>query len=104
MTIHVKAGTTLTLYNGTATAMVPTARGRMIAERLDKTARASGVVSPTGLTSKNIVERFAELRTIIGAKAYNAILKEHGYRDVLGIPTLESSQVYRALLEVFRFR
>src|SRR5579862_5432859 len=41
-------------------------------------------VSLTGLTSKNIVERFSALRTIIGAKAYNAILNQHGYRDVLG--------------------
>ena len=65
----------------------------------------NGGVSPTGLTSKNIVERFSALRTIIGAKAYNAILNQHGYRDVLGIPTLEKSQdVYRALLDVFRSR
>jgi hypothetical protein len=57
------------------------------------------------LTSKNIVERFAALRTIIGAKAYNAILNQHGYRDLVGIPTLEKSQeVYRGLLDVFRSR
>ena len=66
---------------------------------------SNGSTAPTGLTTKNIVERFSALRTIIGRKAYNAILNQHGYRDVLGIPTLEKSQeIYRALLEVFRSR
>jgi len=65
----------------------------------------NGNVLLTGLTSKNIVERFSALRTIIGAKIYNAILNQHGYRDVLNIPTLEKSQeVYGALLHVFRSR
>ena len=66
---------------------------------------SNGTVAPTGLTTKNVVERFSVLRTIIGAKDYNAILNRHGYRDVVGIPTLEKSQeVYRALLSVFRSR
>jgi len=65
----------------------------------------NGNVSLTGLTSKNIVQRFSALRTIIGAKIYNAILNQHGYRDVVNIPTLEKSQeVYSALLHVFRSR
>jgi hypothetical protein len=72
---------------------------------LGQNSARSGGVLPTGLTSKNIVERFSALRTILGAMAYNAILRQHGYRDVLGIPTLEKSQaVYRALLDVFRSR
>jgi hypothetical protein len=66
---------------------------------------SSNGLGPTGLTTKNLVERFSELRRIIGAKDYNAILNRQGYRDVLGIPTLEKSQdVYRALLDVFRSR
>jgi hypothetical protein len=65
----------------------------------------NGRGAPTGLTTKNIVERFSAMRTIIGRKAYNTILNQHGYRDVLGIPTLEKSQeVYGALLEIFRSR
>jgi hypothetical protein len=81
-------------------------RARMTDRRtLGQNGARNGGVSPTGLTSKNIVERFSALRTIIGAKAYNAILNQHGYRDVVGIPTLEKSQeVYRALLEVFQSR
>jgi hypothetical protein len=66
---------------------------------------SNGNLVPTGLTTKNIVERFSALRTIIGARDYNSILSRHGYRDVLGIPTLEKSQeVYRSLLDVFRSR
>jgi hypothetical protein len=57
----------------------------------------------TGLTSKNMVERFASLRRVVGADVYDAALREHGYRDVPASPTLERARhVYRALLEVFR--
>jgi hypothetical protein len=83
------------------------AHGARLADHrmLGQNGARSGGASPTGLTSKNIVERFAALRTIIGAKAYNAILNQHGYRDLVGIPTLEKSQeVYRGLLDVFRSR
>jgi hypothetical protein len=66
---------------------------------------SNGGVAPTGLTIKNTLERFSALRTIVGAKAYNAILSQHGYRDVTGIPTLEKSRiVYGVLLDVFRSR
>jgi Rad52/22 family double-strand break repair protein len=64
-----------------------------------------GRAAPTGLTTKNMVECFAALRTIIGTKDYDAILKAQGYRDVTSIPTLEKSRdVYRALLDAFRCR
>jgi hypothetical protein len=60
---------------------------------------------PTGLTTKNMVERFATMRTIIGMKDYEAILAENGYRDVTNIPTLDKARdVYRTLLEAFRTR
>lgn len=60
---------------------------------------------PTGLTSKNLVERFAAMRTVIGAGDYDATLARHEYRDVTGIPTLDKARdLYRALLEVFRKR
>ena len=60
---------------------------------------------PTGLTTKNIVERFATMRTIIGTQDYEAILSANGYRDVTNIPSLEKArEVYRALVEIFRSR
>ncbi len=65
----------------------------------------NGRPEPTGLTTKNMVERFATMRTIIGMKDYEAILAENGYRDVTNIPTLDKARdVYRALLEAFRTR
>ena len=65
----------------------------------------NGPPEPTGLTTKNMVERFATMRTIIGMKDYEAILAENGYRDVTNIPTLDKARdVYRALLEAFRTR
>lgn len=60
---------------------------------------------PTGLTTRNMVERFATLRTIIGTRDYEAILAANGYRDVTNIQTLEKARdVHRALLESFRAR
>ena len=60
---------------------------------------------PTGLTTKNMVERFATMRRIIGAQDYEAILSANGYRDVTNIPSLEKARdVYRALVNVFRSR
>jgi hypothetical protein len=60
---------------------------------------------PTGLTTKNMVERFATLRTIVGIRNYEGVLAAHGYRDVTNIPTLDKArEVYRALLELFRAR
>jgi hypothetical protein len=68
-------------------------------------ANNNGEAAATGLTTKNMVERFAALRTIIGTKDYDTILREHGYRDVTSIPTLEKSRdVFRALLDAFRSR
>jgi hypothetical protein len=68
-------------------------------------ANNNGGAAATGLTTKNMVERFAALRTIIGTKDYDTILREHGYRDVTSIPTVEKSRdVYRALLDAFRSR
>src|SRR5712692_7750900 len=65
----------------------------------------NGRPEPTGLTTKNMVERFATMRTIIGMKDYEAILAENGYWDVTNIPTLDKARdVYRALLEAFRTR
>jgi hypothetical protein len=49
----------------------------------------NGRPEPTGLTTKNMVERFATMRTIIGMKDYEAILAENGYRDVTNIQTLD---------------
>lgn len=60
---------------------------------------------PTGLTTKNIVERFATMRRIIGTQDYEAILSANRYRDVTNIPSLEKARdVYRALVNVFRSR
>jgi len=71
----------------------------------DRTGANNGRPEPTGLTTKNMVERFATMRTIIGAKEYAAILAANGYRDVTNIPTLEKARdVYRALVEMFRAR
>lgn len=65
----------------------------------------NGRPEPTGLTTKNMVERFATMRTIVGPKEYEAILSANGYRDVTNIPSLEKARdVYRALIEVFRSR
>lgn len=65
----------------------------------------TGTPEPTGLTSKNLVERFAAMRAVIGIRDYNAILGGHGYRDVTNIPTLDKARnVYRALLDAFRKR
>lgn len=55
------------------------------------------------MTTKNMVERFATMRRIIGAKDYEAILSANGYRDVTNIPSLEKARdVYRALVNAFR--
>jgi hypothetical protein len=60
---------------------------------------------PTGLTTKNMVERFATMRRIVGSQDYEAILSANGYRDVTNIPSLEKARdVYRALVNVFRSR
>jgi len=60
---------------------------------------------PTGLTTKNMVERFATMRRIIGTQDYAATLSSNGYRDVTNIPSLEKARdVYRALVDVFRSR
>ena len=60
---------------------------------------------PTGLTTKNMVERFATIRRIVGTQDYEAILSANGYRDVTNIPSLEKVRdVYRALVDVFRSR
>ena len=65
----------------------------------------TGTLLSTGLTTKNMVERFASLRRVVGADVYDATVREHGYLDVPAIPTLERARdVYRALLEVFRKR
>jgi hypothetical protein len=57
------------------------------------------------LTTKNIVERFATMRRIIGTQDYEAILSANGYRDVTNIPSLEKARdIYRALVDVFRWR
>jgi Rad52/22 family double-strand break repair protein len=60
---------------------------------------------PTGLTTKNMAERFATMRRIIGKQDYEAILSTNGYRDLTNIPSLEKVRdVYRALVNVFRSR
>lgn len=60
---------------------------------------------PTGLTTKNMAERFATMRRIVGSQDYEAILSANGYRDVTNIPSLEKARdVYRALVDVFRSR
>ncbi len=60
---------------------------------------------PTGLTTKNMVERFATMRRIVGLQDYEAILSANGYRDVTNIPSLERARdIYRALLDAFRSR
>lgn len=60
---------------------------------------------PTGLTTKNMAERFATMRRIIGAQEYETILSASGYRDVTNIPNLERARdAYRALVNVFRSR
>lgn len=69
------------------------------------TAPNNGRSEPTGLTTKNMMEQFSTLRTIIGIRDYERILAANGYRDVTNIPTLEKARdVYRALLEPFRAR
>ena len=71
----------------------------------DRTGANNGRPEPTGLTTKNMVERFATMRTIIGAREYAAILAANGYRDVTNITTLEKArEVYRTLIEMFRAR
>lgn len=65
----------------------------------------NGRPEPTGLTTKNMVERFTTMRTIVGTQDYEAILSANGYRDVTNIPSLEKARdIYRALIEVFRSR
>lgn len=65
----------------------------------------NGRPEPTGLTTKNMVERFATMRTILGMADYDAILTANGFRDVTNIPTLEKARdVYRSLLDAFRCR
>ncbi len=65
----------------------------------------NGRPEPTGVTTKNMVERFATMRTILGTAEYEAILTANGYRDVTNIPTLEKARdIYRALLGAFRSR
>jgi hypothetical protein len=65
----------------------------------------NGRPEPTGLTTKNVVERFATMRTIVGTEDYEAILSAAGYRDVTNIPSLEKARdIYRALVEIFRSR
>jgi hypothetical protein len=65
----------------------------------------NGRREPTGLTTKNMVQHFATMRTILGTADYDAILTGNGYRDVTNIPTLEKARdVYRYLLGAFRCR
>jgi hypothetical protein len=80
------------------------ARGSCAA-RSNGAGHGAGTPEPTGLTSKNMVGRFASMRTVIGIRDYNTILGGHGYSDVTNIPTLdEARDVYRALLDAFRKR
>jgi Rad52/22 family double-strand break repair protein len=70
-----------------------------------RAAAENGRPEPTGLTTKNMVERFATMRRIIGPQDYDAILSTNGYRDLTNIPSLEKVRdVYRALVNVFRTR
>jgi hypothetical protein len=58
---------------------------------------------PTGLTTKNMAERFATMRRIIGTQDYQTILSANGYRDVTNIPSLEKARdVYGDLVDAFR--
>jgi hypothetical protein len=60
---------------------------------------------PTGLTSRNMAARFSTLRSILGAEEYQAILGQHGYREMTKISSIEDAhQVYGTLLNSFRLR
>ena len=60
---------------------------------------------PMSLTTKNMMERFATMRRIIGTQDYEAILSANGHREVANIPSLEKARdIYRALVNVFRSR
>ena len=81
------------------------AAGRTTQQSARPAAAENTPPQPTGLTTKNMEERFATMRRILGPQDYGAILSASGYRDVTNIPSLEKArEVYRGLVNVFRSR
>lgn len=59
----------------------------------------------TGLTSKNMTERFVAVKGVLGNQEFNEVLGRHGVRDVGQISSLEKArEIYRACLDSFRAR
>lgn len=86
--------------NGTPSSPTPSRNGRLVSNRA-----ASRNGAPTGLTSRNMAARFSSLRGILGAEQYEAILGQHGFREVTNISSIEDAhQVYGTLLNAFRLR
>ena len=57
----------------------------------------------TGLTSKNMTERFVAMKGVLGKHEFNEVLGRHGVRDVPQISSLEKARaIYRACLGSFR--
>lgn len=58
---------------------------------------------PTGLTSKNMTERFVAMKGVLGNQEFNEVLGRHGVRDVAQISSLEKArEIYRVCLDTFR--
>jgi hypothetical protein len=59
--------------------------------------------SPSQWNGKELIRRFASIRSVIGMEEYNSILQRNGYRDVVEIADAErANAVYEGLLGAFR--
>lgn len=58
---------------------------------------------PTGLTSKNMADRFVAIKNVLGNQEFNEVLGRQGIRDVAQISSLEKArEIYRVCLDSFR--
>ena len=93
--------------NGSANATV-VRHQQQTAQRAVAPSRANGEnhtnhTEPTGLTSKNMTERFVAMKGVLGSQEFNEVLGRHGVRDVAQILSLEKArEIYRACLDSFR--
>jgi Rad52/22 family double-strand break repair protein len=66
-------------------------------------ANRTNSADPTGLTSKNMTERFFAMKGVLGNQEFNEVLGRYGVRDAAQISSLEKArEIYRGCLDAFR--
>jgi hypothetical protein len=80
----------------------PTAQ-RGAATSAANNANRANRAEPTGLTSKNMTDRFVAVKGVLENQEFNEVLGRYGVRDVGQISSLEKArEIYRACLDSFR--